>query len=127
LWPAVYAVNLHTKLFNMRSVIISFFLILFVCTQGKTQAGLKDTLNFNSSLQPANQANYNLAPFSKYALPVTSIPQNFYVNHLGLFCKKELLLQKTVKLPLSLRLGSVAYTDEMEGKGKGVKREPSGH
>ncbi|HEX8460965.1 MAG TPA: hypothetical protein VF623_06030, partial [Segetibacter sp.] len=40
----------------------------------------------------------------------------YYTNTLGFFCKKELQLEKALKFPVKFRLGSVAYTDQMEGK-----------
>lgn len=44
------------------------------------------------------------------------IPVDYYATTVGFFCKKELALDKATKLPLRFRLGSVAYTDKMEGK-----------
>lgn len=44
------------------------------------------------------------------------LPQNFYTQHMGYFCKKELQLQKTTSLPLYIRLGSKEYVDALERK-----------
>ena len=49
------------------------------------------------------------------ALPPV-LPQNFYNQHLGFFCKKEVQLQKKLTLPVYFRLGSKRYTDYMEKK-----------
>jgi hypothetical protein len=35
---------------------------------------------------------------------------------LGFFCKEELVIQKTLRLPLFLRLGSLDYCNKLEGK-----------
>jgi hypothetical protein len=50
------------------------------------------------------------------------LPQNFYNNHIGYFCKKEIQLQKLISLPLYFRLGSKEYVDWMERKPNAVKR-----
>jgi hypothetical protein len=49
-------------------------------------------------------------------LRVNTLPPNYYNTQLGFFCKKELQIQKAVKLPIVFRLGSAAYTDKLEGK-----------
>ena len=53
------------------------------------------------------------------ALPgVKTLPADYYSKNLGFFCEKELQLEKAIKVPLRLRLGSVAYCDQLEGKNK---------
>lgn len=44
------------------------------------------------------------------------IPQKFYVNNLGFFCKQELKFESATGIPFKFRLGSVQYCDKMEGK-----------
>ncbi|MCU7552367.1 hypothetical protein OCK74_24825 [Chitinophagaceae bacterium LB-8] len=44
------------------------------------------------------------------------MPQNFYNQHLGFFCKKEDQLQKQSKLNLFIRLGDKRHVDYLEGK-----------
>lgn len=53
--------------------------------------------------------------------PYSIISSNFYTQTLGFFCKKELQLEKAIKLPLKFRLGSVQQCDWMEGKPNAVK------
>lgn len=44
------------------------------------------------------------------------LPQNYYAQHLGFFCKKEIKLEQKTGIPFRFRLGSVAYCDKLEGK-----------
>jgi hypothetical protein len=51
-----------------------------------------------------------------YTKPLSVLPQNFYTQHTGFFCKKEDQLQKRTGLNLFLRLGDKMYTDNLEKK-----------
>jgi hypothetical protein len=51
------------------------------------------------------------------------LPQNFYNQNLGYFCKKEVQLQKTIKLPVFIRLGSKEQVDYLEQKPNAIKKE----
>ena len=44
------------------------------------------------------------------------LPRNFYSQHLGFFCKKEVQLQKLTTLPVYFRLGTKEYVDYLEKK-----------
>lgn len=46
----------------------------------------------------------------------TLIPANRVVTHFGFFCRQELELEKTIRLPLRIRLGSLEYCNRLEGK-----------
>jgi hypothetical protein len=51
------------------------------------------------------------------------LPQNFYNQSLGYFCKKENQLQKITSLPLFIRLGSKEYVDYLEHKPNAIKKD----
>lgn len=50
------------------------------------------------------------------------LPQNFYNQSLGYFCKKEIQLQKITTLPVFIRLGSKDYVDYLERKPNAIKK-----
>lgn len=51
-------------------------------------------------------------------LPQPVLSPAYYASQLGFFCKREIKFEKTAKIPLKFRLGSVAECDWMEGKNK---------
>jgi hypothetical protein len=82
-----------------RMIAVFFIACVLISSKAAAQLSLKpvaDTVEKKISLKP--------------------LPQNFYNQHLGYFCKKEVQLQKLTKLPLFLRLGSKDYVDYMERK-----------
>jgi hypothetical protein len=111
----------------MRRWSICLFIKLFVSVATFAQHPMLQQI-------PSRQAIiFNSLPFSVKATPidssvntknlyapVTVIPLDYYTKTLGFFCRKVIQIEKTIRFPLKLRLGSVAYTDKMEGKGAGT-------
>jgi hypothetical protein len=77
-----------------------------------------------NSLEASSQLNLKRptdTPGRKISL--SPLPQNFYKQNLGYFCKKELQLQKATSLPIFIRLGSKEYIDYLERKPNALKRD----
>ena len=67
-------------------------------------------------LPAKNEFNSDQVHIAKTAWPAGYIEPAFYSHHLGFFCQKELQVEKTLSIPLRVRLGSLEYTDRLEGK-----------
>lgn len=52
------------------------------------------------------------SPISPLLVP--KIPASYNYDHLGVFCKFEVQLEKKFKIPMKIRLGEVQYTEQLE-------------
>lgn len=43
------------------------------------------------------------------------VPPNYYTMQTGFFCNKERAFEKRTKVALKIRLGSLSYTEQLEG------------
>ena len=59
---------------------------------------------------PPSSATAPLPPFR------ISAGSDYYIGHLGFFCKQELQFQKMAHIPLYFRLGSLEECNRLEGK-----------
>jgi cytochrome c oxidase assembly protein Cox11 len=53
-----------------------------------------------------SKASYNIQ---------NKIAANYYTTQTGFFCNQERALEKKTKIPLRVRLGSLSYTEQLEG------------
>ena len=55
--------------------------------------------------------NISKAPYSVQ----NKIAPNYYTTQTVFFCNQERALEKKTKIPLRVRLGSLSYTEQLEG------------
>jgi hypothetical protein len=64
--------------------------------------------------QPMVKTDVNF--YFRFNATTPLVAPNFYTSHLGFFCKQELKLNKSTKVPFKFRLGTVQQCDWLEGK-----------
>ena len=98
------------------------FCMIFVATRGYSQ---KKPIYSVPNITPIHFFKPSVAPQLFFNAPLFISPAadvqqvlapNYYTTHFGFFCKQELQLEKAVKMPIKIRLGSVQEVDRMEGK-----------
>jgi hypothetical protein len=85
---------------------ISFLVVLLLMFSGKIFAQQK----------PVDTVLKQPISFNYTPLRIISVSPDFYSKNLGIFCKKEILIEKKISVPLRFRLGSLEYVNRMEGK-----------
>ncbi|MCF3110741.1 hypothetical protein LL912_18300 [Niabella sp. CC-SYL272] len=96
-----------------------FLMLAFIVCCGLSAAGqvtntpIKKDSAYNRAPVPPKAAIFSVKPVALHSV---------YYNHLGFMCRQELKLEKATKTSFRFRLGSVEYTDRMEGKGNAIIR-----
>ena len=97
--------------------VILFIVLISRCLDGSGQVQKKGLPGPSEA-----PATFNAHMF-RYPVPVRALPLNVAPDQAlkgwGLACRKEWALEKNTGIPFRFRLGSLAYTDRLEGKIKG--------
>ena len=134
------AVNLHINVQNMlkRTTVFLIACLLMFCVKSSGQKIPQKNFITHSFLRPfAQYGTKNPVHFFSVGMqlkpgqdplkmPVPAafgtgsflqpVPVDFYTSHLGIICSREWWLEKKTTIPLRIRVGSLGYTDYMEGK-----------
>ncbi len=104
-------------------------LFFFICSTASAQLTLNPAITgkyfiVKNSVKPSvylihfasppvvdrNMQNINGRPINNM------IPQDYYARNFGFFCKQELRVERSTKIPLRFRLGSLQQCNYYEGK-----------
>jgi hypothetical protein len=69
------------------------------------------------SLLPTQAKMYSLLRPAPLAPTPTTLPSPWAYEHLGMFCKLDVQLERRAKFPVVFRLGDVQQVEAWEGKG----------
>lgn len=106
---------------NKFCALVLFLLISSLCSpaQNTTLPRLNATFLLKNKLNSSGSLIHFTPPLSvitSFRNVKQIVPADFYTCNIGFFCKKELLIEKTTKIPLRFRLGSLEQCDYYEGK-----------
>jgi hypothetical protein len=104
------AVNLQTNQIRMPERACCFLVVvLMLIFGGKIYA---QSGNADSSFL----STYKSLGTGIHPLKIIPLEPGFYAKNLSFFCRQEIKLQKITLVPIRFRLGSLGYTNYMEGK-----------
>ena len=100
----------------MRERLYCFLVVLLLMFQGNVFSQEKDSLiALPSFTNPVFDKKEGIR-LNKEGIRLNRVSPDFYVSHLGFFCRKELQIEKTTSIPFLFRLGSSEYTNYLEQK-----------
>ena len=107
---------------NYWNKICGFVMIFFLSVLFSTAQTVKNSISFTpvnkqlknsfNSCLSKNENNNSVSALRGYNI----INGNYYTQHFGFVCKKELALQKAIKVPIHIRIGSLQQCNYLEGK-----------
>ncbi len=101
----------------MRSLVVGFVLLL-ICFCAKAQAQLpKINIQLNSAKKENTKyPSLNSVFQSDFKIQDKTVPLVYSYKDLAFFCKMEVQIEKSAKVPFKFRLGDVRYVDYLEQK-----------
>ena len=100
--------------------LITIFLLMALFSSAQTDKNISYHPSLLPVTKPLKGTNSLLFFHLKNEIAPTSsikiINGDYYTQHFGFFCKKELAVEKTTKVPLRIRLGSLQQCNYLEGK-----------
>ncbi len=99
--------NMKIKYHSKR--LVGICLLTFLFSQATAQARILKVL--------PSPAYWKLAAPKDTARSVINlrVPSNYYTMQTGFFCNQERAFEKRTKVALKIRLGSLSYTEQLEG------------
>jgi hypothetical protein len=101
---------------------VAIFLSMALCSNAQKFNSITNQPSSLTVFKPLQVNQFSLFTFKqnmtliKVSASINTITQNYYTEHFGFFCKKELAVEKATKIPLRLRLGSLQQCNYLEGK-----------
>lgn len=100
------------------------FILFFISVSSNAQLSRQSPLTTNifsqkSKIVNADSSNHFVKSFPNLNSRIAAeamIPEDFSTCKYGFFCKKELIVEKAIKFPLRVRLGSLEQCNYYEGK-----------
>lgn len=95
------------------------FLLLSVssCAQNSPEFRSRQTVFSTKKIISSGSLNFiSSQSLFKKANNLSIIPGDFSTCNYGFFCKKELMVEKAIKFPLRIRMGSIEQCNYYEGK-----------
>jgi len=75
-----------------------------------------NTKNVKAYWKTEQKTLIQISAISKEAFTIQNkVAPNYYTTQTGFFCNQERALEKKTKIPLRFRLGSLSYTEQLEG------------
>lgn len=75
---------------------------------------LKNNNPYWAYSKPENAKPKSESVLSLYKMEY-KLAANFYTTQTGFFCNQERMFEKKTKIPFKFRLGSINYTEQLEG------------
>lgn len=92
------------------------FFLLWTLVSGAQTGTPSDTISFQKSKKLFSSVHKAYNTESLGSSTLSPIPANYYTQHFGFMCKKELAIEKAIKIPFRFRLGSLQQCIYLEGK-----------